>query len=562
MSSSSQADASPSDEKPLKLTLIDPRGQSSQFEVTKSPFRIGRLPGCELSLPDSRISRKHAQILLEGGTYYLEDCGSRNGLFVNDQRVERCELHAGDRIDFGVEGSHRIVVGEQARSAAPLIRQAAHLSGEGAAGDLGRLSAVLDVARAVQGSLSLEDILRSAVDAALVVTNCTRGFLMLHSDRHELEVKVARGRNGQSLPEDDLRVPRSLIGKALLARRDLLSMSFDPARIESGGPAGHTIQSLDLRTIVCVPLVKIRMGREHETSLLSTKDDTLGVLYMDSREAAADLSSGNRKLLETLAIEISTVLENSRLLEEERKRKNLEQQLAVARDIQQSMLPSQLPQQGWLVANGGSQACYQVGGDYFDVMPLGEDCWGVVLADVSGKGVSAALMASLIQGVFFAAGNVESRLADTVSRINRYICDRSRNARFVTVFHSLIASDGAMRWINAGHCPALLARANGDLERLEASAVPLGVFPDSRFPVQELQLAAGDKLVIYSDGVSEATNWSREQFGEQRLARIVMENRAASPAELYETLNREVSAFMSGASQNDDLTLLVLGYQG
>lgn len=549
------------EQQPLKLSVVDAAGEKIFYEVNRSPFRIGRLPGCEITLQDNRISRKHAQILLEDGTYFLEDCDSRHGVFVNGDKVDRHELIHGDRIEFGIEDSYQLVVGEEQKPSS-LIQKFAEIPDikDGPTGDLSRLSAVLGVARALQSSLALEDVLTAAVDAALAVTDCERGFLMLTSKTGELEVRVARSSGQQNLSEEESRLPTGPIEKALLGRRDLLSMSFDPLQDEAG--AGKTIQALELKRVLCVPLIKIRLGQEHETSLLSPKQDTLGVLYMDSKTSIDDLSSSNRELLQTLAIEISSVLENARLLDQERQKKGLENQLAIARDIQVSMLPATLPKDGWLVATGHSDACYQVGGDYFDVTPYENDHWGIVLADVSGKGVSAALLASLIQGAFFSAVNLETHLSETISRINRYVCERSRSARFATVFYGLIHRSGLTKWVNAGHCPAMLVHQSGEVDMLEAGTVPLGLFVESEFPVTETHFTAGDKLVVYSDGVSEATDWAGEQFGEKRLEAVLAAHAALPADELYEKVRHELGEFTSGAEQDDDVTLLVLGYQG
>ena len=333
----------------------------------------------------------------------------------------------------------------------------------------------------------------------------------------------------------------------------------------AGGPEteiGRTILSLEIRSVFCVPLVRIRIGQEHETTRLSPKEDTLGVLYMDSREPAGDLSASTREMLQSLAIEISTVLENARLLSEEREKRQLEQELKIARNIQQAMLPPQLPEEGWLVAAGSSVACFDVGGDYFDVMRLSPQRWGAVLADVSGKGVAAALMASLIQGAFFATSSVDSHLSEIVAKVNRYISERAANARFVTVFYCSIGEDGSMRWVNAGHCPALVVHSDGQMETLPAGGPPVGLFPDAEFPESGIVLSPGDKVVIYSDGVSEAHNAAEQQFGEERLAEAVAKNASADAGEMFRAIEDAITTFTAGASQKDDLTLLVLGYQG
>ena len=173
-------------------------------------------------------------------------------------------------------------------------------------------------------------------------------------------------------------------------------MNFDPLAAHDTAP-DRSVASLELRSVICVPLVRIRAGQGDATSVIAAANDTVGVLYMDSKISAADLAGGNRELLQTLAIEASTVLENARLLEEERGKRLMEEELNLARSIQQSLLPRALPTDGWLRACGSSLASREVGGDYFDAHPVHEDCWSAVVADVSGKGVSSALLASLLQ---------------------------------------------------------------------------------------------------------------------------------------------------------------------
>src|SRR5580693_2813806 len=216
-----------------------------------------------------------------------------------------------------------------------------------------------------------------------------------------LETRVARHKRGHHLRDSDLRVPREVLHRALQHRRELLSMNFDPLAVDETRPQ-NSIADLELRSAICVPLVRIRTGQGDATSVLTAGSETVGVLYMDSRISAADLAGGNRELLQTLAIEASTVLENARLLEEERAKRLMEEELTLARTIQQSLLPRLLPSDGWLRACGSSLASREVGGDYFDVTEVNAQCWSAVVADVSGKGVSSALLASLLQGALIA----------------------------------------------------------------------------------------------------------------------------------------------------------------
>src|SRR6185436_19551679 len=326
----------PGKNKPF-LAVVEPNGKRQLVKITKSPFMVGRLADCELSLRDSRISRNHSQIITEDAQYFLEDCNSRHGTFVNGKKITRHKLVPNDRVDFGIEDSYHLIFTYESGETDRLLAQLDAVPSTHATGNLAKLRAVLEVARALESSLSLDDVLGAVVDAALVVTGAERGFLLQCNEEpgSQLEMRVARDKNGRPLDENDLRVPRGVIHRALNQRRDLLSMSFDPNQMDTE----KSIVDLELRSVVCVPLVRIRIGHQHETSQLSAKNDTLGVLYMDSRLSNADLSAGNRELLQSLAIETSTVLENARLMSEEREKRRMEQELSVARDIQRTLLP-------------------------------------------------------------------------------------------------------------------------------------------------------------------------------------------------------------------------------
>ena len=248
-------------------------------------------------------------------------------------------------------------------------------------------------------------------------------------------------------------------------------------------------------------------------------------------------------------------------MSQEREKRRMEQQLSIAREIQRTLLPAKLPEDGWFRAAGSSQACFEVGGDYYDVMELSDTLWGAVLADVSGKGVSAALLTSLLQGAFFATAFGESALSEIMSRVNKYVCERSQTRSYATVFYCTVDRQGTTRWINAGHCPPLVVRESGIVESLPASGCPVGLFPGAPFGQEETHLEPGDKLVIYSDGVTEAENAAGQQFGEEALTELVKKHTKASSVQLHQLIIEEVATFTAGAPQNDDVTLVILEYR-
>ena len=570
----------PEAEAAANLVVIDPNGRRNRVPLYPFPFRIGRAPDNHLILRDSRVSRNHAQISQSDGTCIVEDLGSRHGVWVNGERVQTSrKLHGSERIEFGVPDGYQLhftraaedlqrllarPVAAEVASSPPAVAGGSKpgVSGSGRSGtsNLERLRAVLEVARSLQSSFSVDDVLNSVVDAATAVTGVERGFLLLFDENHELQVRSGRARGGFDLPPDELRVPRRLIQQALESRRDLFTMSFDPTALDQRSP-GNTIADLELRSVCCVPLVRVNLSGDSSTQMITAARSNAGVLYMDSRLTAVDLAGGNRELLQTLAIEASTVLENARLLDEERVKQRMDEELSVARRIQQSLLPRSLPDAGWFRACGSSLASHQVGGDYYDVVCVGPDEWSMVVSDVAGKGVSSALLASFLQGAFLGAAG--SAIPSVLSRINDFMSERAEHGKYATVFIASITSAGRLTYSNCGHCaPLLVRRGEAAIQSLAPNSMPVGLVPGAPFSENHCDLQPGDRLVLYSDGVTEAQNSAGEFFGRQRLRDAIRLALNADCAGMHDAVQTALRGFTGGAEQSDDITLVVVEFSG
>ena len=538
--------------------IVDPDGQQTRQEISESPFRIGRHASNHLILRDARASRHHACVTSEHGDYVLEDLRSRHGVFVNGDRIGRKLLQDGDRVEFGFPDAFVLVFEKSGSRVAEIAEQLTDLdltNTGGAGASLARLRAVLEVSRALQNSFSVDGVLAAVVDAALVITQAQRGFL-LTIEGDQLHFRCARDRKKGALRESDLLVPRNLIRKALDERANTFSMQFDPA---ADNPSQSAL-ALDLKSVVCIPLVRIRMGTSLSAQKVTT-GDTIGVLYLDSRSELRDMALGNRELLETLGIEASTVLENARLLEEERARQHTQEELAIARGIQQSLLPNDLPQTGWLRAAGHSMPSREVGGDYYDAIRFDPQTWGVVVADVAGKGVSSALVASLLQGAFLAMAENPESLGHTLARLNTFFLERTQGHKHATLFCAMIEAHGAIRFINAGHCAPILVPLDAAPELLPATSPPVGLLEGVAFEHQDRQLQAGDRLVIYTDGLTDARNVEGKFFTVERLVTLVRTQADRPCALLHQAILDGLDAFTGGVEQGDDLTLVVLEYR-
>ncbi|MGH9557892.1 MAG: SpoIIE family protein phosphatase [Bryobacteraceae bacterium] len=550
---------------PASLLVLAPSGERTRVVVNPLPFLIGRSGSNHLVVRDNRTSRSHARIALEDGSYIIEDLNSRHGTWVNGSRVARHVLHNSDHIGFGVRESYQLTftlergdlghILNRLNSSPPAAVVAGGNLGEN---NLSKLRSLVEVARALQNSLSTQEVLTAVVDASLAVTGCERGFLMLRK-QEELEISVARDRDGRPLEPGELRVPRSVIQQALRSRHDLLSMQFDPLAIQGARPE-MTVAALELRSVVCLPLIRIRSGILEDARAQPAAESTVGLLYMDSRRTSADLSLGNRELLQTLAIEASTILENARLLEQERAKLRIEDELKIAREIQQGLLPTSLPSSDWFRAAGSSLPSTQVGGDYYDVRKVTPDLWAAVVADVSGKGVSSALLASLLQGAFLMTPGDSSQIESIMGRLNTFLLERTRGEKYATIFYCTLDSSGLLSYSNAGHPAPFLVSLDGRLRKLHTSGMPVGMIEGAPFQMVQTQLAPGDKIVIYSDGLTEAENADGLFFDSERLRLCLRENASRDAAGLHAALIEVVDKFAEGGVMRDDVTALVIEY--
>jgi serine phosphatase RsbU (regulator of sigma subunit) len=225
-------------------------------------------------------------------------------------------------------------------------------------------------------------------------------------------------------------------------------------------------------------------------------------------------------------------------------------------------LPVSLPETGWFRAAGSSWPSTQVGGDYFDVRQVAPDRWAAVVADVSGKGVSSALLASLLQGAFMMSSGARADIEPMMQQLNQFLLDRTRGEKYATIFYCTMDSAGVLTYTNAGHCAPYLVSPDGRLRKLHTSGMPVGMIAGVPFEVVQAQLEPGDKLVIYSDGLTEAGNAEGQFFDNERLRLCLRRHSPSGARDLLRALLDSVDEFTEGGVMYDDVTALVLEYAG
>ncbi|HEY7679984.1 MAG TPA: SpoIIE family protein phosphatase, partial [Terriglobia bacterium] len=515
-----------------RLVLVEPSGTRREVPIQPTPFTIGRQNGNELTLRDVRISRQHARIIASDGGFAIEDLNSRHGTFVNGQKISAPHLlRSQDTIEFGVPDSFRLIyVGEETLLPELLQRVEASPPPQSTSRELYHLGVLLEVVRVLHTSMSLEDVLTSVVDAAIQVTKTERGVLLLRrtdalpssGDEVPMRPTVARDSRRGTLDPRELQISLSILRQVVKSRRELI---VTDTGLDQGQLTGHqqaSVARLELHTVVAIPLEKLPVLGSSDTTVYGQSTDLLGVLYLDSRAPSNAFSDLDREVLRSLALEAATVIENARLFAAARAKERLEHEMKIANQIQQLLLPKTFPESKQFTVTGLNIACESVGGDYFDVVELSGGRCGFVVADVSGKGIPAALLASMLQGVFSATAGMDISLSQLGLRINRYLCERTGDDRYATLFYGVLDPAGRLDYINAGHVSPLVRTTLGQVYTLASDNFPLGMFDFAEYHAGRAQLQPGDFLVIYTDGFSEAHNLREEMFGESGLRDLLI----------------------------------------
>jgi serine phosphatase RsbU (regulator of sigma subunit) len=316
--------------------------------------------------------------------------------------------------------------------------------------------------------------------------------------------------------------------------------------------------ALGIRHVVCVPLNFVQYVESAEAR---TEDRRIGVLYLDSRERGTLLSNATRAALETLAAEASVAIENARLYREKLEKARMDQEMRIAAEIQQALLPNPTVSAGFVEAAAASIPCRSIGGDFFDYQEKTGETFGFTLGDVAGKGPPAALMSALMQGMFATQVQFTDGPAAAVTTMNKALCRRGLESRFVTLMFGVMRADGDLTYTNAGHNPPFIIGPGG-VRRLESGGPVVGLLEFAPYDQESVQLVPGDTIIVFSDGVSEALSTSGEEFGDDRLQAIAEASLSATTADLVDLVVSEVRAFTKGAPQSDDITVMVIRYLG
>ena len=519
--------------------LVEIGGQQRRIVVHKSPFTVGRSQDCDVVIPDFRVSRVHARLVSEDGEHFIVDAGSRHGTFVNGQRCERLRLKNKDAVTLGVPGIKLLYQeGEAVSNATRILNR---IVGEADTSELEKLRLFLEAARSLSSGLVVSDVLRNMLDYALRITKAERGFIYLRGPSGGTVLTCGLDRYGNDVRED-ADVSHSVVEEAMASAAEFIA---EDTTQQSALAARQSIMLNELKTLVAIPL-----RARHAGGAEQRPRSVEGVLYLDSRSVSRNLTGVSHDVLRALAGECAALLESVRLVEAERAAQQYRQELEIAASIQRSLISENEVQCEFARARGKSLPCKEVGGDFFDVHVSG-DTVTVIVADVSGKGISAALLASVIHGMFYAQLSSGTDLVEIVTSVNKFLCSRVAGRKYATLLVAQLRRDGTLRLVNCGHVPAIIMEAGIPAEIGEGD-IPVGLMQEAGFHAIERKLPPGSRLCMLTDGITESDNAEGTEFGLEQVKENVG---APEPIEAILAANR---AFSGDREAQDDRTIVVL----
>jgi len=532
-------------EVPATPVLVVDGPRESQREITHAPYTVGRQPGSDILLEDAFVSRRHAEILYENGSFFIVDQGSKHGTFLNGTPVKRHKLTNNDAVHFGKPDGPFIRFGvRSAQSSSTLRELLGPLKGDSSPNTaIEKLSWLLEANRKLNSEGAVDQILSALVETTLTLTKVERGYVMLRDlSSGGLKLTVGLDSKGRLL-NDDSTISHSAIKQAIQGAGEFIVT--DTLSAETG-VRSESVIAQNIRTVICIPL------RSRRNVARSGRGEILGVLYLDSRLTPGHLTKVDNDLLKTIASEAAALVDNAQLAIAEENARRVQEELDIAQRIQQSLMPRTLPDIPYAKISTRFVPCKEVGGDFYDVVASG-DHLHVVIADVSGKGVAAAMLAQTLQGMVYAQMLADQPLEMIAKMLNRFICAKDVG-KYATMIILRLDRDGHLEYINCGQVHPLL-RTPAGIVRLTESNFPVGLLEDGGFKSYTTKMEPGTRLLLVTDGVTEAEDEQGDFFGTQGMEEAF--KKSSSLEEIVEIL----SCYCGSAAANDDCTMVEIAFR-
>jgi phosphoserine phosphatase RsbU/P len=539
-----------SEPRSVKFTVYQPNLAPARLSLPVQTITLGRASDCTIPIRDRFLSRRHAEIIYASGMWHVRDCGSVNGTMLNGTKLtDTAVLKPGDRIVLGDSE----VVFDSVDSDPPPQFTPVDSDSHAKSLVLPLRDAIDEIDRSrertgILASLAvqfiadrpMEELFEFILDRVMALLSPSRAALaFLGSDRKTFEnVHVRRSNSADST---DLAISRTLLAE-VIEERNVVSF-VDTAQDQKLARA-ESIIGQHIRSAVCAPLI--------------VGDAVVGVLYLDFLAIRGAVTHEDIRLIAQIARLGAAKLETTRLREEAIAKAKIDEELRTAYTIQSRLLPTTLPCVDDYCFAGSNKPCRTVSGDYYDVLVRPDGRVYFVIADVSGKGITAALVMSGLATAFNIFTRSDPAPADLVRELNLTLAPKTAPTKFATLVAGVLDPiSGIIDFANAGHVPPLVISKSG-VERLHVTDMVVGLFTNAKYRNQTVQLDRGDSLVLFTDGVTEAENEQEEQLGLEAIETLLRKGHGTAAPQLLESIDDAVQAFIGDAAPQDDVTLFVI----
>src|SRR6516162_9033029 len=472
-----------------QLCWLSPDGHENVLPLLAAEVLIGRKGDADVVLNNQHVSRHHAKLVKTSNGYALQDLGSTHGTFVNESRVEQQLLKHGDKISLGKDRIDlHYLVGDvkppkPKTDTTQIFEKSLMDLGvvlPSGSSDLEKISVILDFQYQWEQTFTSDAAFQKILESALKISGAERGFVLV---RENNDYGYAAGMDGQgrNLSASHFRTSQTVVKDVAQKGAPVFMVEGLDSRYKEQA----SIVAMNLRAVACLPLMGIPSQADSPS--------ILGILYLDSTKKMHSLSGLDERILNKLAVEAGSVLERVEMIKGIETRKKLEQELALAEETQKSLLPTTLPSLPNLSIHAFSKPTRYVGGDFYDFVELETGELFGVIADVSGKGIPASLLSSMLLGCLQMQIRAGIVLDEALNRLNKFLCEKTSASRFVTMFVFTMNSDGCGKYISAGHNPTYIFRAaTGEIEELPSNNIIVGAFPFATYEPASVKLNPGD----------------------------------------------------------------------
>ncbi|MHC4400150.1 MAG: SpoIIE family protein phosphatase [Planctomycetota bacterium] len=535
------------------LRILTGNHRGKQYDLVDDEVFVGRDRQCQIVIDDDSVSRRHARLKLGADGYVIEDLRSRNGTYVNGRKIEEpSPLEKDDRVEIGVTEFVFRPSGSSTRKKEPAAPDPDVLLTIDATGTEdtsvrvnaeGKLRAILQITKLLGSTLEIRRLLAKMLGGLFeMFPQADRGLVLL---RRENRLVPAAVKNRHGRPEK-LQYSKTIVGKVVSERKAILSQ--DVAR-DHRVPATASITKLNIHSVMCVPLI-------------SQGAKVLGVIQLDTQDQKRKFDREDMEILTSVASQASVSVEHAQRHRATMEHAKIERELELAREVQQSFLPTTMPEVEGYRFWAHYRAARHVGGDFYDFLHLPNGNEAILLGDVAGKGIPAALMMVKVLDVCkLALLSHPDDPGDAMRVINREIHDAGSDRGFVTLALSVINPDTHdLSVAVAGHMPPMIHRSDGTIDESAGYQVrgrPLGIERQLDYEVGSTTLAPGELVVLFSDGISEAMNADREPYSVEQIREQLSGIDVKTPSEAGQILLDDVDRYVGDAEQHDDLSLVI-----